>query len=285
MKRLIFIALLFGVVALPGRGLALSIDSPQDCDANAVINCGLTNTANAMSAYQGSGVADIYSSFGITSQDINNLSGSAVDGVVTSNNNVWIHRSSGLCTDVDTSTLSSKNQQAVKDNPNLCLVATDAMTAGRQFMPGSTKVSNGSTTFYSRPPSVSFQSSSLPAFVVMDNGRFSYAIIASCGNPVKATPVTPVTKKVKAATTVRPTATQPPTPVQSQSQAQSQSQTVNVTQPAAPAPAVAPAATTTPATTAVLPNTGPGDVLGLGGISAIFGTIGHLVYTRRRASN
>jgi hypothetical protein len=52
--------------------------------------------ANAGTAYQQNGVADIYSNFGITSQDINNLSGTAVAGVVTNNNNVWIHRSSGL---------------------------------------------------------------------------------------------------------------------------------------------------------------------------------------------
>lgn len=33
--------------------------------------------------------------------------------------------------------------------------------------------------------------------------------------------------------------------------------------------------------TATLPNTGPGDVLAVGGISAFFGTIGHFLYSRR----
>jgi hypothetical protein len=269
--------MLFGFLIFPVRVLALSIDSPQDCDANAVINCGLVDSGNASAAYQRSGVADIYSNFGITSRDMSNLSSAAVEGVVTNNNNVWIHRSSGLCPDVDTDTLSAHNQQAVRDNPNLCLVATNAMTAGRQFMPGSTKYSNGGTTFYMRPPSVSFQSSSLPAFVVMDNSRFSYAIITSCGNPVKATPVT-VKPKVKSSATVMPTTTQPP--VTTQSQTQSQSQTVNITQP----PAVN--QTTTPVTRTAaptLPNTGPGSILGLGGVSAVLGTIGHYVYRRRRS--
>lgn len=279
MKRLILIALLFGLAALPARSLALSIDSSQDCDANAVINCGLTDTANAASAYQRSGVADIFSNFGITSQNINDLSSNAVTGVVTDNNNVWIHRSSGLCPDIDTGTLSAKNQQAVKNNPNLCLVATNAMTAGRQFIPGSTKLTNGNTTFYTRPPSISFQSSSLPSFVVMNNGRFAYAIIASCGNPVIATPVTVVAQpKAAAPAVIRPTVVQPP----AQTQSQTQSQSVNVTQPASPAPAPAPAVTASPTTT-VLPNTGPGDVIGLGGLSTVIGTIGHLIYTRRRS--
>jgi hypothetical protein len=282
-KRLFFFILTFGLTAIPaGSGLALSIDSSGDCDSNAVINCGLTDTSDASSAYQRSGVSDIYADFGISSQDMSSLSDTAVSGVVTNNNNVWIHRSSGLCPDVDASTLSSHNQQAVKDNPNLCLVATNAMTAGRQNISGSTKMANGGTVYYMRPPSVSFRSSSLPAFVVMDNDRFTFAIIASCGNPVKAAPVTAVKPKVKAAaTTVRPTTAQPPAVTQSQTQ--SQSQTLNITQPpavtqttAAPAPAGVPAKT--------LPNTGPGGILGLGGISAVIGTIGHLVYTRRRSA-
>ena len=278
MKRLMFIALIFGLGMVPARGLALSIDSPQDCDANAVVNCGLLNTAEASSAYQRSGVSDIYSSFGITSQDISQLSANAVSGVVTNNNNVWIHRGSGLCPDIDTAALSSKNQLAVQNNPNLCLVATNAMTAGRQSMPGSTRATSGGTVLYTRPPSVSFQSSSLPAFVVMDNGRFDFAIIASCGNPVIASPVATVTKKTKAAAPVRPT--QPPAVTQSQTQ--SQTQTVNITQP----PAAAQSTTSTPAVAAAvpaLPNTGPGSIAALGGISAVLGTIGHLVYSRRRS--
>ena len=37
-------------------------------------------------------------------------------------------------------------------------------------MAGSTKVTAGSVTFFKRPPSVSFASSPLDAFVVMNNG-------------------------------------------------------------------------------------------------------------------
>jgi uncharacterized repeat protein (TIGR01451 family) len=66
------------------------------------------------------------------------------------------------------------------------VVATNAVTAGRQNMPGSTPILNGQ--FYERPPSVSFNSSPLRAFVKMDQDQFKYAVIMSCGNPVKATP-------------------------------------------------------------------------------------------------
>jgi len=275
-KRLLFTLAAFGLIVFPAHGLALSLDSSQDCDANAVINCGLLDSSDAASAYQRTGVADIYSNFGITSADMDDLSGTGVAGVVTNNNNVWIHRGSGLCPDLDTATLSAHNQKAVRENPNLCLVATDAVTAGRQFMPGSTKYSTSGTVFYTRPPSVSFQSSSLPAFVVMKDGRFSYAIVASCGNPVKATPVT-VKPKVKASSTTRPSAPQPPATTQNQTQ--SQTQTVNISQP----PAVTQNTTApAPATASSLPNTGSGEILGLGGISAVLGTIGHLVYSRRR---
>jgi uncharacterized repeat protein (TIGR01451 family) len=66
------------------------------------------------------------------------------------------------------------------------VVATNAVTAGRQNMPGSTPILSGQ--FYERPPSVSFNSSPLNAFVKMENDQFKYAVIMSCGNPVKATP-------------------------------------------------------------------------------------------------
>jgi uncharacterized repeat protein (TIGR01451 family) len=71
------------------------------------------------------------------------------------------------------------------------LVATGAITAGRSYIAGSTKVTYNGTTFYKRAPSVSFTSSSIKAYVVMVNGKFSHAILASCGNPVVATPKSP----------------------------------------------------------------------------------------------
>jgi hypothetical protein len=63
-------------------------------------------------------------------------------------------------------------------------VATGATSVGRHNLPGSTK--DGSV--YSRPVSVSFAAQSIPAWVYMEKGVFKYAILKSCGNPVKAKP-------------------------------------------------------------------------------------------------
>ena len=89
------------------------------------------------------------------------------------------------------------------------VVATKAVTAGRLNISGSTKHTNNGTVYYTRPPSVSFLNNSLSAYVVMDNGKFKYAVLISCGNPVVGTPkvVTPTPTPTKKPT---PTPTTPP---------------------------------------------------------------------------
>ncbi len=87
-------------------------------------------------------------------------------------------------------------------------VATSAKTYGRTYMEGSSKEG----TLYSRPASVSISQNKLPAFVFMDNGKFKFAIIKSCGNLTTATPVVVKTKTVQPAVVV----------VQTQTQAQTQ---------------------------------------------------------------
>lgn len=165
------------------------------------------------------------------------------------------------------------------------LVATSAMTAGCQNISGSNTVSDGYMTFYTRPTSVSFASSALHAYVVMKNGQFAYAILTSCGNPVKATPVAAPAPKVKSATTTKTTTTTPPV----QTQTQTQTQTIVVNQQAPPAQPATTTTTTTqtqPAPAAkALPNTGAGGVAGLAVISTVLGTIGHFIYSRRHLFN
>jgi hypothetical protein len=230
-----------GLIALsPGNAFAdsITIGGPSDCDNNAIIRCGVHSTAALMSAYQSDPYTQaVFRHFSISQADMNNLMINNVAGRVTRTGKVYI------------------NSQAQA-------VATGAMTGGRQNMPGSTKVNTKSGIFFMRPPSVSFQESSLPAFVSMKNGQFQFAIIASCGNAVSATPKpapqpTPVPVPAPAA----PVTPAPmPTPTQTQSQNQSQTQTVVVqTTPAvtptpAPVPAPAQAGTVTPAKTLV--NTG-----------------------------
>lgn len=131
----------------------------QDCDDNAVIRCGVS-ASTLVQKYrenQQGNVQAVFREFGIANEAA--LSG-LVAGRVTSNNEVYVGNK---------------------------LVATNAITVGRQNMPGSTPIMGGQ--FYKRPPSVSFRSGSLSALVKMDGETFRYAIIESCGNPVTASDV------------------------------------------------------------------------------------------------
>ncbi len=162
-----------GVVVFNNAHAAnLSLNTAKDCDYNAVMYCGAGSVSQLQSNYAHGvsgrntyySIQDIYHYFGISSSQISGMSTTAVAGTVTKSGNVYVGNT---------------------------LVATGATTAGRMNIPGSTQVKYGATTFYKRPPSVSFRSNSLAAYVVMVNGKFQFAILASCGNPVVATPKTP----------------------------------------------------------------------------------------------
>lgn len=133
-----------------------------DCSANSVIKCGTYTLNELRSAYNGDktpGTQNIFSWFGITSDTINHAA--VKDGYVTKSGTITVDGQ---------------------------VVATDALTAGRQNIAGSTKRVHNGTTFYTRTPSVSFRSNSLSAFVFFDGeGRFIGAVIKDCGNPVKGT--------------------------------------------------------------------------------------------------
>lgn len=152
----------------------ISIGGPSDCDKNAVIYCGAHTTKDLIHKYNNSGsVRDIYEYFGIGPNEVRSMDSNGTKVVAGS-----VTRSG-----------------EVIDNHGK-VVATGAVTAGRQYIAGSNKVSNRGTTFYTRPPSVSFQSNSLEAFIVLkDNGEFKFAILAACGNPVTGTPTPPKPEK------------------------------------------------------------------------------------------
>lgn len=218
---------------------AVTLDlQARDCDSNAVINCGAASTEELLQKYnEKADVRALFNHFGISRQEMRQMGTTAVAGIVTRDGNV---------------TVDGK------------VVATDAMTAGRQNMSGSTAVSAGGTQFYMRPPSTSFQTQRLKAFVVMTDAnananntggasvpgndntntntgkRFAFAIIASCGNPVKATPKqpkpTPTTTKPEKPKEAQPKTLQPEkrpeiqkVPAQEQQQTQSQQQTATAT--------------------------------------------------------
>lgn len=131
-----------------------------DCDANAVIYCGVTSVSNLKAKYrknQGGNLQAIFAHFNIPNEAY--MDG-MVAGSVTKSGEVWV--------------MGEK-------------VAVGAVTAGRQYMPGSDKIPG--IEAYKRQPSVSFRSNSLAALVKIQNGKFHSAVIMSCGNPVNAFPV------------------------------------------------------------------------------------------------
>jgi hypothetical protein len=247
------------MLLMPFSVNALSLTSERDCNPNAVIRCGALSTNELMSKYNNQpSVQSIYSNFSISRDDINAMGTTALAGTVTSDGKVIV----------------SGN-----------VVANNAMTAGRQNIAGSQAVTQNGVTFYKRPPRVSFTSSSLSAFVVMNSGRFDFAIIASCGNPVSATATAakpPVQQKsaVAAPTPAPPAAVTPtPPPVVQQQQQQTvvESQSVPVaTQAATPVPTPAPQPTQ-------IPNTGIGDVVGFGSFVTLLSGTAHFLIKRKFA--
>jgi hypothetical protein len=180
----------------------ISINSAQNCDANAVMWCGASSVSQLINRYNdGDGynsaasIQHIYSFFGISSSQINSMRSSSVDveaGWVGKNNHVY--------------------------NNHNDLIATGAITGGRSRISGSMREKVDGTVFFVRPPSVSFQDNFLSAYVVLVNNRFAFAILSSCGNAVMATPVAqsqPKPMPTPSSTTPTPTTTTPATtPVQ-----------------------------------------------------------------------
>lgn len=217
----------FGPV-LPAKA-ALTLTSPRDCDTNAVISCGALNTSELKKGYQKTGVKPIYDHFGITADDIKNIDKHVAAGRVYKNGEVRVGNK---------------------------LVATNAITAGRHNIQGSTKVTSGGVTFYKRATHVSFRVDSIAAFVIMKDGKFSAAILAACGNPVKATAkaVPTPAPPVESPPMVTPAVVTPPTSTQ------------------------APESTPTPIVLAssesTLPATGPGDI----GLVVCLAVVGGYLY-------
>jgi uncharacterized repeat protein (TIGR01451 family) len=163
---------IFGIVGLSLFVLAFIFPSTQtkasypggEWDSNAIIKGGVGSCAELAYALQyvvDHGDAEAAETFGAASVDKAEAC-NVVDGYVTSSNNVYINGDK--------------------------LVAKDAFTFGRDHIYGSTAMLNGA---WKRPPSVSFRSESIPAFVYMVNGRFQWAVIKTCGNPVMATAIAP----------------------------------------------------------------------------------------------
>lgn len=146
-----------------GLGDKLTLaSSPQDCNDNAIVRCGIQSVTELRQKFNSNhrDIKHIYGAFGVTAGEINNAT--IKMGRVYKNGNVTI---------------------------NGDVVATGAVTVGRQNMPGSHTIMINDEKYYERAPSVSFRSDYINAFVMVDKyGKFLGAVITSCGNPVKATP-------------------------------------------------------------------------------------------------
>jgi len=250
-RALVSIGLIGMAVVTGGTASAasISVGGPSDCDANAIIRCGAHTTSALVNSYQQSSFTQkVYRDFGINASEMQQLATTNQVGRVTKSGDVYVSGSTKA-------------------------VASNAMTAGRQNMAGSVGVTSGGSTYYKRAPSVSFTQDSLPAFVAMSNGKFQFAILASCGNPVTATAIVKP-QPTPAPATTSPQAAPPAQPVQQQQQVQQVTQTqqtvVNV--PAPPAPVVQ--TTASPAST-VLPNTG---ATGTVAAFVIAATVGSFLY-------
>ncbi|HAC56319.1 TPA: hypothetical protein DCF80_02355 [Candidatus Saccharibacteria bacterium] len=135
------------------------VDNDPDCDNVAIIRCGAFD-ANTMRSKASQGdVPKIYNAFGISQND---LKGEYVNGIVWRDGRV-----------------------TVGDR----VVATGAMTAGRNF--GGTPIAGTNAGKY---PTSKFVTEGQTAFVRMVDGKFSFAIIKACGNPVTGTPKQPELK-------------------------------------------------------------------------------------------
>ncbi len=206
------LAALLLCVSLPG--LAAAQSQPRDTDNNAMVRGGaytkqelVQKLNNGDGRHTGAFLTRDFSRRGVTVAEIQ--SADTVEGTVTDNGRIIVGGRT---------------------------VATGARSYGRTNMPGSRQEGN----LYSRPTSVSFASSSLPAFVYMPDGRFEYAIIKSCGNLTTATarPVAAVAQPVMTPVP-QPSPTPAPTPapthitvVQTQKQTQVQANAAPTKQPA-----------------------------------------------------
>lgn len=198
-KRTVLVGIATSLLAISALMPMVHAESARDCDDNAVLRCGAYTTEEVNQKYNASPSAKtIYHHFDVSSIDVNNLGTTAKNGYVTPGGRVMIGDET---------------------------VATDAVTAGRQNIAGSKEVTANGVTFYTRSTDVSLNNGKLEAYVVMKDGVFDFAIIKSCGNPVRATPKAPETPSTPAPTPAptppAPTPTPAPTPV-----------------PVAPAPAV-----------------------------------------------
>lgn len=144
----------------PGTAATLA----RDCEATAIIYCGSTSVNELVTDYNTrdggrySDIPAVFNYFGISAAEVQNLGSNYKMGKVKADGTVWIG-----------------DQK----------IGVNSITAGRSVKPGSVPIPG--TGAYTRSPSVSFSSPStvIDAFIGYENGAPAWAVLTSCGNPVK----------------------------------------------------------------------------------------------------
>lgn len=138
---------------------ATSIDNTPDCDNVAIIHCGAMTESALQAAFNANVYGDlptVYAAFGLNASSLSGF----VDGIVWKDGRVTVGDET---------------------------VATAAYTAGRNY--GGTPIAGTkNAAIFSTNK---FVTDGQTALIKMVNGQFAYAVVKSCGNPVKATPVPP----------------------------------------------------------------------------------------------
>jgi hypothetical protein len=165
-----------GIILVTSLGIgsnanALDINTGQDCDAWSIIKCGASSSAEVKNKAAASPyIAAAYAHFGISGDELKDLASNAVRGTVYKDRD--------------------GNSEVVVAGR---VVATNLKVAARLRVTASdTKVpiGNGRVMFVRGLRSY-WSHESGPAYVLMKDGVFQFAILASCGNPISGKPIPP----------------------------------------------------------------------------------------------
>lgn len=160
------------VVFLMGQPASAAVDESPDCDTVAIIKCGAFTQEALRNKVKDGDVQRVYNAFGIQQSELNGM----VEGVVWKDGRVTVGREN--------------------------VVARNATTAGRWNNPTSDMARIPNTDRAYKMSTSHFVDDGQVAFIKMVDGKFKFAVIKTCGNPVTAIPTTKPEPKPKPALTV-----------------------------------------------------------------------------------
>lgn len=156
-KIVVLLISIVGAVSLGQAAPVGAVDNSRDCDKYAIVYCGTMSTSEIKAKYNDGDNDKVFSAFGINKSDI---SGNIREGIVYRDGRVVVNGKT---------------------------VATGAIMAARHL--GGNAISGSETA---KKVSVNKMSDAQTAFVKFDaNGRFLWAVMKPCGNPVTGTPTKP----------------------------------------------------------------------------------------------